>query len=121
MIWLQYHKKKWRLQLEQRRIRCGKHARKKGPGQSVTAPVIRNTGTIAGFIKKAQQTLLECPWQVIQVKNCHSSQTKKKPACLLLKKYFYQIFYETTFLSTLPRMNLGCFEFGFWLKKNCTF
>lgn len=29
---------------------------------------MRNTGTIVGFVKKAQGVILDCPWQVIQVR-----------------------------------------------------
>jgi len=76
LAWLQYHKKKWALQAKQRSERnsFGKRARvggsvegcgKAGGIQSVG----RNpaAGTLGGFLRRAQQTLLDTPWQIIQV------------------------------------------------------
>lgn len=68
--WIRYQKRKWELQSQQRKMREGGSLNKRGriaeaPGSSAA---MRKTGTIGGFIRKAQRTILDCPWQVIQVK-----------------------------------------------------
>jgi len=76
LAWLQYHKKKWALQAKQRSERnsFGKRARVgdsvEGHGQAGGYRGIgRNpaAGTLGGFLRRAQRTLLDTPWQIIQV------------------------------------------------------
>nr|CAD7454366.1 unnamed protein product [Timema tahoe] len=69
LAWIDYQKKKWALQAQQR---SGKHVDKKRSRHSTEVGgggVVRNpsTGTLGGFIRRAQRTLLDTPWQVIQV------------------------------------------------------
>jgi DNA polymerase epsilon subunit 1 len=76
LAWLQYHKKKWSLQAKQRSERNSfvKRARigdlVEGQGQ---AGGLRNMGrnpapgTLGGFLRRAHRTLLDTPWQIVQV------------------------------------------------------
>ncbi|XP_018571015.1 DNA polymerase epsilon catalytic subunit A [Anoplophora glabripennis] len=59
LAWIKFQKKKWRFQLLQRNVG---HPNKKKKGVSLSGPV-----TIGGFIQRAQRTLLNTPWQVLQV------------------------------------------------------
>jgi DNA polymerase epsilon subunit 1 len=76
LAWLQYHKKKWALQAKQRaeresfekRARIGHSV--EGHGQAGCLQAIgRNpaAGALGGFLRRAQRTLLDTPWQIIQV------------------------------------------------------
>lgn len=76
LAWLQYHKKKWALQAKQRSERnsSGKRTRigdsVEGHGQAGGLQAMgRNpaAGTLGGFLRRAQRTLLDTPWQIIQV------------------------------------------------------
>lgn len=60
-----YQKKKWKWQLEMRAKigNQGKRTRNDPKGR---------TGTLGGFLRRAQQTLLSQPWQIIQV--CQSGE-----------------------------------------------
>nr|CAD7397598.1 unnamed protein product [Timema poppensis] len=69
LAWIEYQKKKWALQAQQR---SGKNVNKKRSRHSTEVGgggVVRNpsTGTLGGFLRRAQRTLLDTPWQVIQV------------------------------------------------------
>nr|CAD7570292.1 unnamed protein product [Timema californicum] len=69
LAWIEYQKKKWALQAQQR---SGKNVNKKRSCHSTEVGgggVVRNpsTGTLGGFLRRAQRTLLDTPWQVIQV------------------------------------------------------
>lgn len=76
MAWLQYHKKKWSLQAKQRseqnsfgkRVRVGDSFERRGQAGGFR-DMGRNPapGTLGGFLRQAQQTLLNTPWQIIQV------------------------------------------------------
>ena len=58
--WIKFQKKKWQFQAAQRRAgESGKRAR---IGVSRQAPA-----TLGGFLRQAKRTLLDTPWQVIQV------------------------------------------------------
>ncbi|KAJ0173535.1 hypothetical protein K1T71_010684 [Dendrolimus kikuchii] len=66
--WILFQKKKWLWQMEQRGLRNrskrGKiHDDELMPPPKSTGPV----ATLGGFIRKAQRTLLNTPWQIIQV------------------------------------------------------
>ncbi|XP_068619039.1 DNA polymerase epsilon catalytic subunit 1 [Battus philenor] len=65
--WIVFQKKKWNWQMEQRGL---KNRRKRGKIDQSTAAVPKSTGpvnTLGGFIRRAQRTLLNTPWQIIQV------------------------------------------------------
>merc|ERR1719391_757980 len=58
--WIKFQKKKWQFQAAQRRAgESGKRAR---VGVSKQAPL-----TLGGFLRQAKRTLLDTPWQIIQV------------------------------------------------------
>ncbi|XP_068086023.1 DNA polymerase epsilon catalytic subunit 1 [Anabrus simplex] len=73
--WIQFQKRKWELQAQQRAARRNKRARMDGSdsmgsgGGGNMGGVIRNptTATLGGFLKKAQRTLLDSPWQILQI------------------------------------------------------
>jgi len=75
LAWLSYQKKKWAYQLEQRaaqRNAMDKRART-GADDAADEPLLRTamrgpaTQTIGGFLKRAQRSLLNTPWQILQV------------------------------------------------------
>ena len=58
--WIKFQKKKWQFQAAQRKAgECGKRSR---VGVSRQAPI-----TLGGFLRQTKRTLLDTPWQVIQV------------------------------------------------------
>ncbi|CAH4036854.1 unnamed protein product [Pieris brassicae] len=66
IAWIVFQKKKWKWQIEQR----GRHNRsKKGKiDDMATLPkTVGASNTLGGFIKRAQRTLLNTPWQIIQI------------------------------------------------------
>ena len=85
--WIAFQKKKWAYQLRQRAStnsslgqESGNKRSKRGSlgGEDITDAdagggglgVVRaggRMGTLGGFLKRAQRTLLDTPWQVIQV------------------------------------------------------
>ncbi|PNF35844.1 hypothetical protein B7P43_G09409 [Cryptotermes secundus] len=82
LAWLQYHKKKWALQAKQRsernsfgkRTRIGDSVEGHGQAGSLLA-MGRNpaAGTLGGFLRRAQRTLLDTPWQIIQLSETNKS------------------------------------------------
>ncbi|KAJ8723761.1 hypothetical protein PYW07_007741 [Mythimna separata] len=65
--WILFQKKKWLWQMEQRGLR-NRNKRGKITDKDVMPPP--KTGpatTLGGFIRRAQRTLLNTPWQIIQV------------------------------------------------------
>lgn len=78
--WISFHKRKWAYQKDQR-DQLKKLAKRGGrvnaiqtsPSATQVAKRARMAGggmatnTLGGFFRKAQQTLLNSPWQVIQV------------------------------------------------------
>ncbi|XP_058812219.1 DNA polymerase epsilon catalytic subunit 1 [Topomyia yanbarensis] len=68
--WLAYHKKKWKWQLAQRnKYRDPKSKRSRINEEQPTGSVIsaRPATTLGGFLRKTQRSLIEQPWQVIQI------------------------------------------------------
>lgn len=72
--WLQYQKKKWALQAEARAARRSvveKRARiDSGDGPPISRPSGFGRGsaaTLGGFLRRTQRTLLDTPWQIVQV------------------------------------------------------
>ncbi|XP_013170989.1 PREDICTED: DNA polymerase epsilon catalytic subunit A [Papilio xuthus] len=66
IAWIVFQKKKWKWQMEQRGL-----ANRNKRGKMDRSPAIpKSTGpvnTLGGFLKRAQRTLLNTPWQIIQV------------------------------------------------------
>lgn len=64
--WIRYQKKKWRYQLLQRSMLTNDRAkRQKGSGGNVVRPSV--SGSLGGFLMKAEMMLLRTPWQVLQI------------------------------------------------------
>ena len=69
--WLKYHKEKWQLQKAERR----KRREREGEGLSDSSFVGRGhdslthppRGNMAGFLQQRTRTVLQSPWQLIQV------------------------------------------------------
>lgn len=67
-VWLRYHKKKWELQLKQRKERKKRRRLLDGEAQPVGG-VIRG-GPITGlgsFLRRTARSILDMPWQIVQV------------------------------------------------------
>lgn len=80
--WLKYHKKKWLWQLrkrrgpllEQNKQTGGKNKSKKSRTEAISSRNITSTGpsrsssvTVGGFLRRAQRSIIEIPWQIIQI------------------------------------------------------
>lgn len=71
--WLVYHKNKWAWQLRQKRMQRSSHASKKSRIEDRTVltrkPQTRPAGavTLGGFLRRTQRSLIELPWQIIQI------------------------------------------------------
>lgn len=68
-MWLRYHKKKWELQLRQRKERKKKRRLLDGEAQPVGGGVIRD-GPVTGlgsFLRRTARSILDMPWQIVQV------------------------------------------------------
>ncbi|XP_043653722.1 DNA polymerase epsilon catalytic subunit 1 [Drosophila teissieri] len=64
--WVRFQKKKWKWQQDQRQR--NRQASKRTRGEE--PPVVRATGstaTLGGFLRRAQRTLLDQPWQIVQL------------------------------------------------------
>lgn len=68
-MWLRYNKKKWELQLKQRKERRKRRKLLDGEAQPVGGGVIRDgpvTG-LGGFLRRTARSILDMPWQIVQV------------------------------------------------------
>lgn len=68
-MWLRYHKKKWELQLRQRKERKKRRRMLDGEAQPVGGGVIRD-GPVTGlgsFLRRTARSILDMPWQIVQV------------------------------------------------------
>lgn len=69
LVWLRYHKKKWELQLKQRKERRKRRKLLDGEAQPVGGGVIRE-GPVTGlgsFLRRTARSILDMPWQIVQV------------------------------------------------------
>ncbi|XP_054717403.1 DNA polymerase epsilon catalytic subunit A-like [Uloborus diversus] len=64
--WLKYQKKKWRYQIDQRKSSDLDKFGKQQASKSFTN-ANRNVSGIGQFLRKAKKTLLDSPWQIIQI------------------------------------------------------
>ncbi|CAK1550449.1 unnamed protein product [Leptosia nina] len=66
LAWIVFQKKKWKWQIEQRGMN---NRNKKGRTDEPTSlpKSVGASNTLGGFIKRAQRTLLNTPWQIIQI------------------------------------------------------
>ncbi|KAK5871426.1 hypothetical protein PBY51_004310 [Eleginops maclovinus] len=70
LVWLRYHKKKWELQLRQRKERKKKRRLLDGEAQTVRGGVIRDQGPTTGlgsFLRRTARSILDMPWQIVQI------------------------------------------------------
>ncbi|XP_013927631.1 PREDICTED: DNA polymerase epsilon catalytic subunit A-like [Thamnophis sirtalis] len=69
LLWLRYHKKKWELQARQRQERRKK--RRLANGEAAPGGGVIRAGPSKGlsnFLRKTARSILDMPWQVIQVR-----------------------------------------------------
>lgn len=69
LVWLRYHKKKWELQLRQRKERKKRRRMLDGDAQPVGGGVIRD-GPVTGlgsFLRRTARSILDMPWQIVQI------------------------------------------------------
>lgn len=69
LVWLRYHKKKWELQLRQRREKQKRRKLLDGEVQAVSGGVIRDGPTtgLGSFLRRTARSVLDMPWQIVQV------------------------------------------------------
>ena len=69
LVWLRYHKKKWELQLKQRKEKKKKRRLLDGEAQPVGGGLIRDGPTtgLGSFLRKTARSILDMPWQIVQV------------------------------------------------------
>ncbi|XP_053408498.1 DNA polymerase epsilon catalytic subunit A-like [Mercenaria mercenaria] len=74
-VWLEYHKKKWKLQAEERRER--KRRRIDFGETSSHAPVTSSSRGIGGFLRRTARSVMDMPWQIVQlIETGHPGQFK---------------------------------------------
>uniref|UniRef100_A0A3B5MER7 DNA polymerase epsilon catalytic subunit n=1 Tax=Xiphophorus couchianus TaxID=32473 RepID=A0A3B5MER7_9TELE len=69
LVWLRYHKKKWELQLRQRKEKKKRRKLLDGEPQPVGGGVIRggpSTG-LGNFLRRTARSILDMPWQIVQI------------------------------------------------------
>ncbi|KAJ2953420.1 hypothetical protein O0L34_g1009 [Tuta absoluta] len=73
--WVLFQKKKWKWQMEQRGVQNRGRGSKRGKADDSALMPAPRAGpaahTLGGFIRRAQQTLLNTPWQIIQASLAH--------------------------------------------------
>lgn len=84
LVWLRYHKKKWELQLRQRKERKKKRRMLDGDAQPVGGGVIRD-GPVTGlgsFLRRTARSILDMPWQIVQVGRSRCLHHLRLPASM---------------------------------------
>nr|XP_027207609.1 DNA polymerase epsilon catalytic subunit A-like [Penaeus vannamei] len=125
--WITFQKKKWefqRLQRESRskRLRTGDCPTMGTSVGSGAGRVVRSgpTSTLGGFLRKAQRTLLDVPWQLIQLAETNTAGQFKLWALVgndlhLIKLVIPRIFYVNQRVPKLANESEGV-----WRKANKT-
>ncbi|KAK0148516.1 DNA polymerase epsilon catalytic subunit A [Merluccius polli] len=69
LVWLRYHKKKWELQLKQRKERKKRRRLGDGEAQPVGGGLIRDGPTtgLGNFLRRTARSILDMPWQIVQI------------------------------------------------------
>lgn len=82
---MRYHKKKWELQLRQRKERRKRRRLIDGESQPTGGGVIRDGPTtgLGSFLRRTARSILDMPWQIVQV--CHTSSLDLTYSTLLFK------------------------------------
>ena len=70
--WVQFQKKKWRFQSFQRKAR---KQLEKDAGYAVSLAPKGSQAGLTGFFRKQARSVLESPWQIIQVFSCQNILT----------------------------------------------
>ncbi|CAH1796227.1 unnamed protein product [Owenia fusiformis] len=65
--WVAYHKKKWALQAKQRAEKTKRRRLDNGEKPSGGGGVIRSGGGLSGFLRKKARSVLDMPWQIVQI------------------------------------------------------
>ena len=67
--WVAYHKKKWQIQLKQRKAERSKRRRTDTGDVSGGAGLIRHGGSGVGdFLRRKARSMFDQPWQIVQVR-----------------------------------------------------
>ncbi|XP_076064206.1 DNA polymerase epsilon catalytic subunit 1 [Oratosquilla oratoria] len=127
--WIRFQKKKWEFQAKQRETR-GKRSRTgdysstsadSGASSGRAGHVVRSgpSSTIGGFLRKTQRTLLDVPWEIIQIVETNNPGHFKVWALLgndlhLIKLVIPRIFYVN---QRTPKVESGD---RVWRKANKT-
>ncbi|KAA0716868.1 DNA polymerase epsilon catalytic subunit A [Triplophysa tibetana] len=71
LVWLRYHKKKWELQIRQRKERRKRRRLMAGESQTTGGGVIRDGPTtgLGSFLRRTARSILDMPWQIIAETN----------------------------------------------------
>ncbi|XP_066509888.1 DNA polymerase epsilon catalytic subunit A-like [Hoplias malabaricus] len=69
LVWLRYHKKKWELQIRQRKERRKRRRLIDGEALPTGGGVIRDGPTtgLGNFLRRTARSILDMPWQIIQI------------------------------------------------------
>ncbi|KAK2845413.1 hypothetical protein Q7C36_010267 [Tachysurus vachellii] len=69
LVWLRYHKKKWELQIRQRKERRKRRRMLDGEVQPTGGGVIRDGPTtgLGNFLRRTARSILDMPWQIVQI------------------------------------------------------
>ncbi|KAG7318195.1 hypothetical protein KOW79_017950 [Hemibagrus wyckioides] len=69
LVWLRYHKKKWELQIRQRKERRKRRRMLDGEAQPTGGRVIRDGPTtgLGNFLRRTARSILDMPWQIVQI------------------------------------------------------
>lgn len=69
LVWLRYHKKKWELQIRQRKERRKRRRLIDGESQPTGGGVIRDGPTtgLGSFLRRTARSILDMPWQIVQI------------------------------------------------------
>ncbi|XP_038207055.1 DNA polymerase epsilon catalytic subunit 1 [Zerene cesonia] len=66
LAWIVFQKKKWKWQIDQRGL-TNRSKKGKLDQDNALPKTVGATNTLGGFIRRAQRTLLNTPWQIIQI------------------------------------------------------
>lgn len=70
--WVNFQKKKWAWQLSQKNKNLNKNKKSKKDSQKNQVASLPRVNTLGGFLRRAQRSLIEIPWQIIQVSSSDS-------------------------------------------------
>ena len=93
-MWVEYHKKKWKLQADERKERR-KRQRIDFGDTPTNRPMTNSSKGLGGFLRRTARSIMDMPWQIVQVRQ------------QLRYKYFHFAFYVMMFLScSLPDVEM---------------